>query len=567
MQELKSGSMLQSGKYRIDKMLGQGGFGITYQAMMKGSVSGNLGGMSVNVPVAIKEFFIKELCLRDPESSYVSVPSTGSREQTEKYRQKFIKEARNIAALSHPNIVQVVDVFEENGTVYYVMQFLQGGSLRDLIKRDGPLPEDQAVGYTLQIADALGYMHKKKHLCHYDVKPGNILLDGEGKALLIDFGISKNYDEHGNETSNTPVGLSQGYAPLEQYQNSLHDFSPVSDIYSLGATLYTLLTGELPPEAAIVNEDGLGDCPQTISPRTWTAIVAAMQPRRKDRPQTMEEFVALLMGPAPAVSEEEGTVLVGAAPVVDDQKTQLVQPGAAGQPVPPAASAQPQPPFSQGAVPPMPQPAAQRPPFAQPTPQPASSGVNYHPREEMTPEYEDDDEGSGILKYILIALACAALVIGGYFLFSSIGSSDTDDEEEEAKTEQAEKKAEDVVDKEVTVTVLGKEVTFTYSGPVVDNLPEGEGKGSYQLDGGLTAEYTGPYTGGLRSGDGAVYKISNGDVFEGSFDSDFYKNGKYTLGMDGSYFQGDFQQGVMYNGQWFSKNGQPISKVVDGKEQ
>ena len=121
----------------IVKTLGQGGFGITYKATTQSALAGNLGGMTVEVPIAIKEFFIKDFCVRNAESSYVSVPTTGSKEQTEKYRQKFVKEARNIATLSHPNIVQVLDVFEENGTVYYVMQYLDGGSLRDKVKANG----------------------------------------------------------------------------------------------------------------------------------------------------------------------------------------------------------------------------------------------------------------------------------------------------------------------------------------------------------------------------------------------------------------------------------------------
>ena len=98
---------MQGGKYRIVSVLGQGGFGITYQAVMKSSVTGNLGGLSVDVFVTVKEFFIKDLCLRAEDSSYVSVPSTGSRAQADKYRQKFVKEAHNIAQLDHPNIVKV----------------------------------------------------------------------------------------------------------------------------------------------------------------------------------------------------------------------------------------------------------------------------------------------------------------------------------------------------------------------------------------------------------------------------------------------------------------------------
>lgn len=586
MQELREGSVLQGGKYRIEKMLGQGGFGITYKAVMKGSVMGNLGGMSVDVPVAIKEFFIKELCMRDPESSRVSVPTTGSREQTDKYRQKFVKEARNIASLSHPNIVQVVDIFEENGTVYYVMQFLSGGSLREYLDKSGPLQEDRAVSYALQIADALGYMHRERHLCHYDVKPGNILRENEEKVMLIDFGISKNYDEHGNETSNTPVGLSQGYAPLEQYQNSLHDFSPVSDVYSLGATLYALLTGKQPPEAAIVNEDGLGERPAQISPRIWNAIEAAMQPRRKDRPQSMEAFTALLVGQATQQQEEEGTVLVGAKTtfVESDQETQLVQsavgrsvsmeePVSIGEPArfdnsvsdtPPVATPQ-QPASPQSAVTPRQpewnKPQSQSQPQSRPQSQP-SYEVNYHPRSSTPEEYQENEEHkSGVLKYILIAVVAALVVFGGVMLFKSMGDA-VDDKAVEAVPVKG-----NVTDKEIVVTVRGVEDTIRYTGPVSDGLPQGKGKGFYKIKGSnLTATYEGPYTGGLRDGNNAVYRLSNGDTFKGSWKSDFYDEGTYTLGDGGSYFTGKFKDGTMYDGQWFDKSGKAISKVVNGVE-
>lgn len=322
-QQLKAGTILQGGKYRIVSVLGQGGFGITYQAVMKSSVTGNLGGLSVDVFVTVKEFFIKDLCLRAEDSSYVSVPSTGSRAQADKYRQKFVKEAHNIAQLDHPNIVKVMDVFEENGTEYYVMQYLNGGSLRDYMKAHGPMAEPLALRYVMQIADALAYMHKERHLCHLDVKPGNILLN-DGNAVLIDFGISKGYNEQGGETSSTPVGISDGYAPLEQYHNSLQDFSPESDVYSLGATLMALLTGQTPPDANYVNEFGLGSRPPYVTERTWAAIVAAMQPRRRDRLRSMDDFIDFLRA-APSPAPQPVTVPVQ-TPVVPSDKTVVVPP-------------------------------------------------------------------------------------------------------------------------------------------------------------------------------------------------------------------------------------------------
>ena len=319
MQYLQPNTTLQGGKYRIERVLGQGGFGITYRAIMRDRVSGKLGAMEIEVPVAIKEFFMKDTCLRNEGSSYVTVPSIGSKNLVEQYRKKFVKEANNLSHLNHPNIVQVIDVFKENGTDYYVMEYLEGGSLRDVVKREGKLDEKQALGYITLIGYALSYMHTEKHLCHYDVKPGNIVLDKKGTPKLIDFGISKNYDNEGNQTSSTPIGISEGFAPLEQYKQSVQEFSPQTDIYALGATFYYLLTGKVPPEASDVINDGLPAMPYTISKSTRDAIEQAMQPRKKDRPQTMKEFLELLLGnavpsPQPIVKPE----LVVSKPRVED---------------------------------------------------------------------------------------------------------------------------------------------------------------------------------------------------------------------------------------------------------
>jgi serine/threonine protein kinase len=237
MQELREGTPLQGGKYIIKRVLGQGGFGITYLAEQ----------VSLGREVAIKEFFMKDGCLRERATGFVTVPTTGAAARVEQFRKKFFKEARTLAGLDHPHIVSVIDVFEENGTVYYSMPYMPNGSLKSLVKSRGRLSETEALRYVGQVASALQYMHTE-HLCHYDVKPDNILLDSRVNAVLIDFGISKNYDSEGNETSTTPIGISEGYAPIEQYQG-ISDFSPASDVYALGATLYYLLEGKTPPSA------------------------------------------------------------------------------------------------------------------------------------------------------------------------------------------------------------------------------------------------------------------------------------------------------------------------------
>lgn len=276
-------SVLQGGKYRIIKILGQGGFGITYLAHHT----------LLGTDVAVKEFFMKDLNNRDKKTGMVSVGSQGSIEIVSRYKEKFLKEARRIYKLNHPNIVRVLDVFEENGTAYYVMELCNGGSLSDLLSKSPTGLEDHLVlKYIRQVASALQYIHDNR-LNHLDVKPANILINSKGDAVLVDFGLSKQYDSSGAQTSTTPVGLSHGYAPMEQYkQGGVSEFSPATDIYALGATLYKLVTGKNPPEATVVGEEGLPSFEASQPIRI--AIERAMQWRRNDRPQSVREWLSLL---------------------------------------------------------------------------------------------------------------------------------------------------------------------------------------------------------------------------------------------------------------------------------
>lgn len=301
---LPVGSTLMQGKYRIVAVLGQGGFGITY----KGEHT------MLGTTVAIKEFFMKGACERDENSTHVTTSQSNS-ELASRFRTKFLKEAKTLAALKHPNIIRVFDVFEDNGTAYYVMDYIEGNNLSDIVEGKGRLSEPLALKYIRQVANALNYLHQKK-LLHLDVKPANILLDkNTGNAILIDFGVSKQYDQDGQQTSTTPPAISKGYSPVEQYAqgSNVKTFSPATDIYSLAATLYKLVTGNTPPESnLLLNEDEqLPPYPSNVSEVTRNAIAECLQTRKK-RPQSISEFLQLLDSEPISntdTPEEEDTIL------------------------------------------------------------------------------------------------------------------------------------------------------------------------------------------------------------------------------------------------------------------
>lgn len=294
--QLRNNSTIQNGKYRIDEFLGQGGFGITYLGVQTG----------LNRKVAIKEFFMKEYCNRDSQTSRVSVDSKGSRELVDRFRRKFLKEAQTIAELDDPQIIRIYDVFEENNTAYYVMEYLSGGDLLGRIPAGG-MTESDALCYIRQLCRGLSYIHSR-NILHLDIKPSNICFRKNDDLVIIDFGMSKHYDEKkGSQTSSTPVG-SAGYASLEQYVRSgLSSFSASTDIYSLDATLYHLLSGVCPLDASLVQNEGLPELPFRVSERTRTSVLRAMSPRCKDRPQSVAAFLQLLGEPVEEKSRNAKT--------------------------------------------------------------------------------------------------------------------------------------------------------------------------------------------------------------------------------------------------------------------
>lgn len=332
---LQPGNTLQGGKYRIEKVLGQGSFGITYLASYATTIEGALGKMAVDIKVAIKEFFMSEVNQRNEQTHGVEGSSSTI---FTNYRIKFRKEAQNLASLHHPHIVQVTDVFDENNTTYYVMQYIEGMSLDSFIASKGRVSAEDTILIAAQIGQALSYMHQR-HMLHLDLKPGNIMLDKQGQVHLIDFGLSKQYDSNGEPESSTSIGMgTPGYAPIEQANRMGQgkQFQATIDVYAFGATVYKMLTGRRPDDASVILNDGFpfGFLQQLgVQQNMINAVQRAMAPQRNARFQTVTEFVQAL---------DDGRTIPYSAPdftQVDDntitassEPTQPIRPSRPSQP-------------------------------------------------------------------------------------------------------------------------------------------------------------------------------------------------------------------------------------------
>ena len=299
MQYLKSGTALQNGKYVIDKRIGEGGFSITYKGRQT----------ALNRAVCIKEYFPYGRCVRDTQGQTVH-PQESSKESFEKGRIKFVIEAKTVARLHHPGIVEVIDVFDEKNTSYMVMTFIEGHTLEAEVgsgDKPHPLSYPLAVNYIGQVAEAVNYIHQH-HYLHRDIKPENIMITSDFKAILIDFGSAREFEE--DKTQALTSLYTPCYAPPEQYTRNSRN-GAYSDIYALGATLYFIVTGKSPMEATARLTETMPS-PKALNPslpdEADRTIMKAMQLKSQNRHQSINEFMDDLMNKKPSkpIREKSG---------------------------------------------------------------------------------------------------------------------------------------------------------------------------------------------------------------------------------------------------------------------
>lgn len=284
---LEPGHVLLHGQYRIDSYLNSGGFGITYLAVD-----------SLDRKVVIKECFPNAMCCRN--ATEVRARSEGMQAEFRTVVSNFLQEARRVAKLDHPNIVGVHQVFEDHGTAYMALDFVEGRDLMDVIESDrASLSPRQVRAILMKALDAVAYIHERDVL-HRDISPDNILLNGRNEPVLIDFGAARDVAKQASRVLSALHVVKDGYSPQEFYFDRTAQ-TQSSDLYSLAATFYHLIHGEAPPNAqvriaALASKNS--DPYQPLAGRVagydahfLTAIDTALAIFPKDRPQSASEWI------------------------------------------------------------------------------------------------------------------------------------------------------------------------------------------------------------------------------------------------------------------------------------
>ena len=274
-------------KYRIQNVLGQGGFGITYLAE----------DTVLDIKVCIKELFVMGSSTR---GANMTVLTQNMKEFSfADFRERFIQEAKQLARFNHPNIVRVIEFFEANNTAYVVMEYVEGPTLKEQVMAVGPLSAQVSQKIIESILDAVEVIHNASML-HRDIKPDNLIIGNDGRVVLIDFGSARAYSDE--KTVAQTAMVSPGYAPLEQYNPNARK-GAYTDIYSIGATFYYMLTGQKPlnvTERYTERMKAPHEINKNVSMQVSSAVMLAMEMKPEDRFQNIQDFrIALSMLSAP----------------------------------------------------------------------------------------------------------------------------------------------------------------------------------------------------------------------------------------------------------------------------
>ena len=531
---LQVGTILH-GTYKIESYLASGGFGNTYLAK----------NIEFDETYAIKEFFVKGVCQRDGNSTTISVSNAENTNSFEQQREQFKKEARRLRSLSNPHIVKVYDLFEENGTAYYVMDYVDGEKLSARLKRtNAPLAESEVRNYLNQILDGLEAIHNEG-MFHLDIKPANIMVDSHDVVKLIDFGASKQQSTVGGATMSTGISYTNGYASSEQMAQSYDKFGPWTDFYSLGATVYKLLTNQDPPSVSDLSEDETEDkhlaLPMpNVSGEMKKLVVWMMQVNRLKRPKNVGEIRRILQQSSAATSNNEETKAFSPhhsyANSVDDEE-ETVWASKHGD---------------------------------------AKVEENEQPQSKIEKQTSGDTANKNthfVVVFILVIVVVCAIAIMTRGCGGNRTASDINSVEASADSDVAFPDTMTYADSGADTSVMyveNKEETFfnekvRYTGAVMCYPDPGY---FYPLDeaGELTFSdgrmYKGPFKRGRMEDDNASFIYPNGDTFTGSFYDNHFSKGTYTVKQSGEQFVGTFDgNGQPQKGAWYDKDGNFLQNV------
>jgi serine/threonine protein kinase len=286
---LPQGTVLNN-RYEVEKVLGHGGFGITYAAQ----------DLTLKVRVAVKEYLPRQLATRGEGQTRVSIFTGDAAQQYDYGLRKFLEEAQSVARFAHhPNVVSARDYFTANGTAYMVMEYVEGVTLKEyLANKGGRISFEEARSILMPVMDALREVHQAGML-HRDVSPDNIYITTTSQVKILDFGAARYFA--GEQSKSLSVILKSGYAPEEQYRSKGQQ-GPWTDVYGTGATLYRALTGQTPPEALDRMADDTLTPPSRLGVAMPTmaeqALLQALAVSASQRFQSLGEFQQALLGNA-----------------------------------------------------------------------------------------------------------------------------------------------------------------------------------------------------------------------------------------------------------------------------